>query len=259
MIGRSLANGEKVPAGVVGDKLLEVGSLTIEGLFHDVSFYIRRGEVVGLSGLVGARRTEVAETLFGLRKPSSGTIMLEGQPVSFASSSKALAAGVSRVPESRKEQGLILGMSCRDNITLSVIDQTARMGFFLDGARETEIWNRYHRQMDIRTPGWSKPVGNLSGGNQQKIVIGKWLETQPKLLILDEPTRGIDVGSKSEIHNLIREFARSGYAVLVISSEMPEVIGVSDRILAMYDGRIVREIDAATATEDELVQAITAQ
>lgn len=259
MIGRSLATVEKTKAGAIGDKLLEVRSLTIEGLFHDVSFHIRRGEVVGLSGLVGARRTEVAETLFGLRKPSSGTIMLEGSSVSFASSSEAIAAGISLVPESRKEQGLVLGMSCRDNITLSVIDQTARMGFFLDGARETEIWNRYHQRLDIRTPGWSKPVGNLSGGNQQKIVIGKWLETKPKLLILDEPTRGIDVGSKSEIHNLIREFAGSGYAVLVISSEMPEVIGVSDRILAMYDGRIVCEIDAETATEDKLVQAITAQ
>jgi len=259
MIGRSLATVEKAKAVNVGDKLLEVRSLTIDGLFHDISFHIRRGEVVGLSGLVGARRTEVAETLFGLRKPSSGTVMLEGSSVSFASSSEAIDAGISLVPESRKEQGLVLGMSCRDNITLSVIDQTARMGFFLDGAKETEIWNRYHKRLDIRTSSWSKPVGNLSGGNQQKIVIGKWLETQPKLLILDEPTRGIDVGSKSEIHSLIREFAQSGYAVLVISSEMPEVIGVSDRILAMYDGRIVREIDAATATEDELVQAITAQ
>ena len=259
MIGRSLASVEKVEIGAPGEKLIELQSLTIDGLFHDVSFCVRRGEVVGLSGLVGAGRTEVGETLFGLRKPSSGTIILEGKPVTFASSTEAIAAGISLVPESRKEQGLVLGMSCRDNITLSVIDQVTRLGAFMNGVKETEIWNRYHERLDIRTPSWSRPAGNLSGGNQQKIVIGKWLETKPKLLILDEPTRGIDVGSKSEIHNLIREFARSGYAVLVISSEMPEVIGVSDRILAMYDGRIVRELDAKTATEDELVQAITAQ
>ena len=259
MIGRSLAGMEKVAAGTLGEVLLEVRGLTCGTLFHDVSFAVRAGEVVGLSGLVGAGRTEVAETIFGLRAPSAGEIRLAGEPVSFGSSTEAIAAGISLVPESRKEQGLVLGMSCRDNTTLSTIDKMTGLGPLVSHAREIETFERYREKLAIKTPGWAQSVGNLSGGNQQKIVIAKWLETHPRVLILDEPTRGIDVGSKAEIHRLIRELARSGYAVLVISSEMPEVIGVSDRILAMYSGRIVREIDAAGATESELVQAITGQ
>ena len=220
---------------------------------------LHAGEVVGLSGLIGAGRTEIAETLFGMRKPTAGEIRLDGTPIAFQSAADAVSAGISLVPESRKEQGLVLGMNCRDNITLSTIDRMTRFGGLLDNARELDVFERYRKQLDIKTPGWSQLVGNLSGGNQQKIVIGKWLHAAPKVLILDEPTRGIDVGSKSEIHRLIRELARSGYAVLVISSEMPEVIGVSDRILAMYSGRIVREFDASSANEDDLIQAITGQ
>jgi len=259
MIGRSLAQVEKLESGEAGEILINVDGLTINGLFHDISFQIRRGEVVGFSGLVGARRTEIAETLFGLRRPTAGTIKLEGRDVSFASSTEAIAAGISLVPENRKEQGLVLGMTCRENLTLSVIDKLSWLGIVTDAAKEDDVWRRYHNQLGIKAPSGSQIVGNLSGGNQQKIVIGKWLETKPKLLILDEPTRGIDVGSKSEIHRLIRELAQAGYAVLVISSDMPEVIGVSDRILALYDGRIVCEFDAATATEDDLVKAITGQ
>jgi len=259
MIGRSLEGTQKAAAGTVGEVLLEVRGLSCEPLFRNVSFALRRGEVVGLSGLVGAGRTEVAETLFGLRGPTAGEILVDGEPVSFANSADAIAAGISLVPESRKEQGLVLGMSCRDNTTLATIDRMTGVGPLLSGAREIETFEKYRQQLQIKTPGWAQAVGNLSGGNQQKIVIAKWLETHPRALILDEPTRGIDVGSKAEIHRLIRELARSGYAILVISSEMPEVIGVCDRILAMYSGQIVREIDAARATEEVLVQAITGQ
>ena len=259
MIGRSLAQVEKVLSGGRGAPVLEARELACGSLFREATFTLHAGEVVGLSGLVGAGRTEIAETLFGMRKPTAGEIRLGGEPVEFSSAAEAVAAGISLVPESRKEQGLVLGMSCRDNVTLSTIDRMTWLGGLVDSSRETDVFEKYRKQLDIKTPGWSQLVGNLSGGNQQKIVIGKWLHTEPKVLILDEPTRGIDVGSKSEIHRLIRELARSGYAVLVISSEMPEVLGVSDRILAMYSGRIVCELDASDATEDDLIQAITGQ
>jgi ribose transport system ATP-binding protein len=161
------------------------------------------------------------------------------------------------VPENRKEQGLVLGMNCRDNITMSVIDKLDSMGV-LRHKDEMAIYNKYETELSIKTPSWSQKVGNLSGGNQQKVVIAKWLATHPKVLILDEPTRGIDVGSKSEIHKLIRKLAQEGgYAILVISSEMPEVLGVSDRILALFDGKINGEFTDREVTEDKLVKAIS--
>ena len=257
MIGRSLEKARTTDSTSFGDSVLEVKGLTVPGLFEDVSFQIRRGEILGMSGLVGAGRTEIAETLFGLRAPSAGEIFVEGQRIESRSSTDAVAQGIALVPESRKEQGLVLGMNCRDNITLSHLNDVSRFGGWLDGAKELEIFEKYRKQLAIKTPGWAQKVLNLSGGNQQKIVIGKWLGTHPRLLILDEPTRGIDVGSKAEIHNLIRDLADQGYAILVISSEMPEVIGLSNRILAIYDGRIVKEFDAQSVTEDNLVQAIT--
>lgn len=259
MIGRDLQKMAREEKRGDLQRCLEVRGLSCGSIFEDVTFEVRRGEVVGLSGLVGAGRTEVAETIFGLRAPTAGEIVLDGESVDFASSSDAIAAGISLVPESRKEQGLVLGMTCRENTTLSTIDRMVSAGAFIDNRQEDEVFEKYRNQLQIKTPSGQQIVGNLSGGNQQKIVIGKWLHTNPKLLILDEPTRGIDVGSKAEIHKLIRHLAASGYAVIVISSEMPEVLGVSDRILAMYHGRIVAELDAAVATEDDLVQAITGQ
>ena len=160
------------------------------------------------------------------------------------------------MPESRKEQGLVLGMNCRDNITLPQVDDMTAGPFVSNGA-EIAIYDMYRDRLDIKAPSWRSEVGNLSGGNQQKIVIGKWLAMKPRVLIVDEPTRGIDVGSKAEIHNLIRELAHSGYAVIVISSEMPEILRVSDRVIAMYQGRIMREFTADEVNEDNLVQAIS--
>jgi ribose transport system ATP-binding protein len=256
MIGRSLSyerNHEHVEPGEVA---LEVRGLSCGKLFQDVSFEVRRGEVVGFYGLVGAGRTEIAETLFGLRAPTAGEIRLEGETVTIGSPAEAIEMGVSLVPESRKEQGLVLGMNCRDNISLPQIgDLTA--GPFISNGGELAIYEMYRDRLDIRSPSWKQTVGNLSGGNQQKIVIGKWLSMKPRVLIVDEPTRGIDVGSKKEIHDLLRELAHSGYAVIVISSEMPEVLHVSDRVIAMYQGRITREFTAAEVNEDNLVQAIS--
>jgi ribose transport system ATP-binding protein len=256
MIGRTLDLSRNESTHELGEVALEVRGLSCGGLFEDVSFSVRRGEVVGFYGLVGAGRTEIAETLFGLREPSAGTIHLAGEEVSIHSPADAIKRGISLVPEDRKGQGLILGMNCRDNMTLPQVSDLTAGPFVSDGA-EVAIYDQYRDKLDIRTPGWRQLVGNLSGGNQQKIVIGKWLSMRPEVLIVDEPTRGIDVGSKSEIHNLIRELAAQGYAVIVISSEMPEVLHVSDRIVAMFSGRVMREFTAEEVTEDSLIQAIS--
>ena len=256
MIGRSLDLTRNVEAPDLGEVALEVRGLTCGNLYKDVSFKVHRGEVVGFYGLVGAGRTEIAETIFGLRDADAGSIFLEGQEVKINSPVEAIRHGISLVPEDRKGQGLVLGMNCRDNMTLPQVDDLTAGPFVSDGA-EIAIYDQYRDRLDIRSPSWRQTVGNLSGGNQQKIVIGKWLSMKPNVLIVDEPTRGIDVGSKSEIHNLIRELAKQGYAVIVISSEMPEVLHVSDRIVAMYHGQVMREFTAEEVTEDSLVQAIS--
>ncbi|MGD1885653.1 MAG: sugar ABC transporter ATP-binding protein [Cohaesibacteraceae bacterium] len=256
MIGRKLDLSRNETHHEVGDTAIEVRGLSCGNLYKDVSFEVRRGEVVGFYGLVGAGRTEIAETLFGLREPTQGAILLEGKETSIRTSADAIARGISLVPEDRKAQGLVLGMNCRDNMTLPQIDDLTAGPFVAEGS-EVAIFDQYRDRLDIRTPGWKQLVGNLSGGNQQKIVIGKWLSMHPSVLIVDEPTRGIDVGSKAEIHNLIRELAAHGYAVIVISSEMPEILHVSDRIIAMYNGNIMRTFTSDEVTEENLIQAIS--
>ncbi|OSQ43122.1 sugar ABC transporter ATP-binding protein [Thalassospira sp. MCCC 1A01428] len=256
MIGRSLdtSRGGKVVS--TGPVVLKVENLSCGDLFENVSFSVQAGEVLGFYGLVGAGRTAIAEALFGLRRLSQGKVVLNGQEITITSPRHAVEQGLALVPESRKEQGLVLGMSCRDNMTLPQIGNLTT-GPFVSNGGEIAIFDRYRDLLSIKTPGWRQLVGNLSGGNQQKIVIGKWLAMRPKVLIVDEPTRGIDVGSKAEIHNLLRELAADGYAVIVISSEMPEILSVSDRIIAMYRGEITREFTADEVTEDNLVQAIS--
>ena len=256
MIGRSLDLTRNHAPVDLGPVALKVEGLSCGDLFQDASFEVREGEVLGFYGLVGAGRTEIAETLFGLRKPTSGRIFLKGEEVTITSPIDAIEKGISLVPESRKEQGLVLGMNCRDNMTLPQVGDLTAGPFVSDGA-EISIYDQYRDRLQIKSPSWRTTVGNLSGGNQQKIVIGKWLSMRPEVLIVDEPTRGIDVGSKSEIHNLLRELAKQGYAVIVISSEMPEVLHVSDRIVAMYHGRVMREFTAEEVTEDSLIQAIS--
>lgn len=256
MIGRSLDLTRTHAPVDLGPVALRVEGLSCGDLFRDASFEVREGEVLGFYGLVGAGRTEIAETLFGLRKPTAGRIFLKGEEVTITSPIDAIQKGISLVPESRKEQGLVLGMNCRDNMTLPQVGDLTAGPFVSDGA-EISIYDQYRDRLQIKSPSWRTTVGNLSGGNQQKIVIGKWLSMRPEVLIVDEPTRGIDVGSKSEIHNLLRELAKQGYAVIVISSEMPEVLHVSDRIVAMYHGRVMREFTAEEVTEDSLIQAIS--
>lgn len=256
MIGRKLDLERNAERNAPGTTALEARNLSCGDLFQDISFEVRRGEVLGFCGLVGAGRTEIAETLFGLRTPSAGTVLLNGEKAFLRSPADAIARGISLVPEDRKAQGLVLGMNCRDNMTLPQVDKLIAGPFVAEVAGEA-IFEAYRKRLDIRTTGWKQLAGNLSGGNQQKIVIGKWLSIRPDVLIVDEPTRGIDIGSKSEIHKLIRELAAQGLAIIVISSEMPEILRVSDRIVAMYSGRITRILDGEEATEDKLIQAIS--
>lgn len=256
MIGRSLEHTRPESSAAAEKITLEVKNLSCGNLFKDVSFKVHAGEVVGFYGLVGAGRTELAETIFGMRRKSGGEILLNGAPVDINSPADAIAHGISLVPEDRKGQGLVLGMNCRDNMTLPQIDELTVSGLTAPNS-EQNIFKKYKDKLEIKTPNWKQIVGNLSGGNQQKIVIGKWLSMHPNLLIVDEPTRGIDVGSKSEIHNLIRELAAQGYAVIVISSEMPEILSVSDKIVAMFHGEIMHTFTSSDVTEDKLVQAIS--
>jgi ribose transport system ATP-binding protein len=256
MIGRKLDLSRNASHHELGEVAIEVRNLSCGALFQDVSFEVRAGEVLGFYGLVGAGRTEIAETLFGLREPSGGQIFVRGEQVQVHSPADAITKGISLVPEDRKAQGLVLSMSCRDNMTLPQVDDLTSGPFVAEGA-EIAIFDKYRDDLDIRTPGWRQLVGNLSGGNQQKIVIGKWLSMRPSVLIVDEPTRGIDVGSKAVIHDLIRSLAAQGYAVIVISSEMPEVLHVSDRIAAMYSGKIMRTFTSEEVSEDNLIQAIS--
>ncbi len=248
MIGRVVEDYFHKNEAEKGDEVLRVEGLTKAGLFEDVSFSIRSGEVVGLYGLVGAGRSEVAETVFGARPHDSGTVYLQGKAVKIDSTKDAVIQGMGFVPEDRKQQGLILQMTCRDNTSIAKLPWISTMGV-VDRRREKSIFIDYQSKLSISTPSPTQRVDKLSGGNQQKIVIAKWMSLGPKVLILDEPTRGIDVGSKAEIHKLIAQLAESGMAVLVISSEMPEIMGVSDRIITMRQGRV-----SGIFTEDEITQ-----
>lgn len=256
MIGRDLDQFFHRAQATIGKDILEVRHLEKDGLFSDVSFNVRSGEVVGLYGLIGAGRSEVVETVFGVRRPDSGQIVFDGEEVSFKSPQDAIKKGMALVPESRKEQGLVLCMGGRENITLPHFDMFSSMGIS-DFKKELETFKYYKDQLEIKTTGPEQAVSDLSGGNQQKFVLAKWLCASPKLIILDEPTRGIDVGSKSAIHQIIADLAEKGLAVIVISSEMPEVIGVSNRILTMANGRLVGEFTGDDMTEESLINAVS--
>jgi ribose transport system ATP-binding protein len=225
-------------------------------VLSDVSFSVRAGEIVGLAGLVGSGRTEVVRSIFGADHFDRGDILIEGQPVRITSPRDAIRLGIGLIPEDRKQQGLVLGLAVRENITLPSLGNVVRLGF-VDARAEQSIAKRFVDALRIRTPSLEQKVINLSGGNQQKVVIAKWLALRPKVLILDEPTRGIDVGAKAEVHLLISELAAQGVAVLMISSELPEVLGMSDRILVMREGRIVADIERSRATEESIMRYAT--
>ena len=240
------------PRGGGQPVLLNVRGLARAGSFEDVSFVVRAGEVVGLAGLVGAGRSEVARAVFGADPYDAGSVEVCGDPLPPGSVRAAIRRGLVLVPEDRQHLGLVLPMSVAANLTLSVLRSLTRFGL-RRGRAERELVQQLMRDLHVRAPGAAVPAESLSGGNQQKLVLGKWLATRPRVLVLDEPTRGVDVGAKAEIHRLVRDLTRAGMATLVISSELPEVLALCDRILVMREGRIVGELPGASATQEQVL------
>lgn len=249
MVGREITQmfpKEEVP---IGEVILSVKNLTLAGVFRDVSFDVRAGEILGVAGLVGSGRSNVAETLFGVTPATSGTIAIDGKEVTISTPVEAIRHHMAFLTEDRKETGCLLILDVLDNMQIaSLHDKFVRSGF-VDERNATKACEDMGRKLRIKTPNLYERVGNLSGGNQQKVLIGRWLLTNPRILILDEPTRGIDVGAKAEIHRLVTELARSGVAVIMISSELPEVLGMSDRIMVMHEGRVTGFLDRAEADQ----------
>jgi len=255
MVGRRIDNLFPKTAAPIGAPVLEARDLVRRPLTKGVSLVVRAGEIVGLAGLVGSGRSELAQTLFGITPSESGEIRLNGESVRIDSPEAARAEGVAYVPEDRGAQGLVRPMSVLHNFSLAALGGLSRAGF-IDRAGERRMAENGVARFSVKTSSVDEIAGRLSGGNQQKIVLGKWLANNPRLLILDEPTRGIDVGAKAEIHRLMSELAAEGVAILMISSELPEVLGMSDRVLVMREGRLVAEFGRAQATSEAVGAAM---
>lgn len=249
MVGREITNifpKREIP---IGDTVLEVKNLTKKGKYDDVSFELRRGEILGMSGLVGAGRTEVCMSIFGAMQFDSGEVILNGEKIKCKTPADGMKKRIAYLSEDRKLMGISLMNTIRDNISLTNMDKVSKNGF-MNTKKEEELSNSSVKALSIKTPSIYQLVGNLSGGNQQKVAIAKWITRDIDVLILDEPTRGVDVGAKQEIHSLIGDIAEKGIGVILISSELPEVLGMSDRILVMHEGKLKAEIDAKEATQE---------
>jgi rhamnose transport system ATP-binding protein len=259
MVGRELAERPPETVGAApGEPMLTVDRLTREGVFTDISFTVRSGEIVALAGLVGAGRSEVARAVFGIDRYDAGQVTVRGRRLKKASPTSAMAAGIGFVPEDRRQQGLVMDMSVQQNVALASLD-TLRKGGLIRASAERAMAADWAARLAIKYGRLTDPVSMLSGGNQQKVVLAKWLGRKPAVLIVDEPTRGIDVGTKAEVHHLLTELARSGVAVLMISSELPEVLGVAERVLVMREGRLVAEFSHAEASEESIMAAAMGQ
>jgi ribose transport system ATP-binding protein len=257
MVGRDLSQFYPHTPRAPGDKVLEVRDVRTPTFPpHGVSFTLHAGEIVGLAGLVGAGRTELLRTLFGVDRPLGGTILVNGRPLDLRTPADAIKAGIALVPEDRKQQGLVLEMAVRENLSLAGVGRSARAGF-LARAAERDLATTMIGSLGIKTPTDRQAVQFLSGGNQQKVVLGKWLAVKPRVLLLDEPTRGIDVGAKQEIYRLMESLAESGVAILFVSSEMEEVLGMSDRALVMHEGRLTGELSRAQLSEEAVMHLAT--
>jgi len=257
MTGREISNiyplkGEEN----IGEELLRVEHLTKKGVFQDVSFSVRAGEIVGMAGLVGSGRTEVCRSLMGIDNLESGEVFLEGEKLLIKRPIDAISKGVAYVSEDRKKDGLILDLSIENNITISTVTRYAKGGFICK-KKEYAAINDMLKKLNVKASGVQQAVGNLSGGNQQKVMLANWILVGARVMIIDEPTRGVDVGTKLEIYRIIREIADAGTAVLIISSELPEVLGICDRILVMHQGRLAGEIDSKRATEENILMMAT--
>ncbi len=256
MVGRSLDKMFPKAEVNIGETVLEVKGLSKAGSFRDISFELKKGEILGFFGLVGAGRSEVMRAIFGIDSLDEGTIRLKGKDVSIKSAKEAMARGLAYVPEDRQTQGVILEQSLTSNITLPIIDKISRFGK-VSTREEKERTARFGRMMEIKAAGWHVNAETLSGGNQQKVVLAKWLATEPEILILDEPTKGIDVGTKAAVHEFISEMASRGLAVIMVSSELPEILGMSDRVVVMHEGRKTREFSREEADSDRIIRAAT--
>ncbi len=256
MVGRSVEKAFPKQDVALGDTVLKVTNYSHPTEFRDISFELRRGEILGVYGLVGAGRSEFAQSLFGMTTPSSGQVVLEGKEIKIRRSGDAIAQGIVYVPEERGRHGAVLQMPIFQNVSLPSLTRTSRRGF-LRMAEEFKLARKYAERFDLRAAALSVPVGTLSGGNQQKVVIGKWLATHPKVIILDEPTKGIDIGSKAAVHEFISELAAEGLSIIMISSELPEIIGMSDRVMVMREGLVEGIFDRADLDAEVLVRAAT--
>lgn len=255
MVGRELGNYFPLKITEASNEVaLEVRNLSKKGMYQDISFSAKKGEILGISGLVGAGRTEIMKSIFGIIKPDSGEILMEGKPVQIKNPSQAKKSGIALVPEDRKREGVVLGMSLKDNICLPNHDQICHFGH-VNRKKRDELAGKYVVNLQIRPADAERQIKNFSGGNQQKGVIAKWLAAGPKVMILDEPTRGIDVGAKVEIYNIINSLAAEGVAVIVVSSELLELLGICDRILVINNGRISGEFDRENFSQDAIMQA----
>lgn len=253
MVGRDVSQIFPDRAHNIGDEILVVEGYEHPTEFADIGFTLHRGEILGFYGLVGAGRSEFMQSIFGITRPSSGVLRIDGKQVDIRSPADAVANGIVYVPEDRGKQGAITALPIFQNVTLPSLERTSRNGF-LQLAEEFKLARDYTQRLDLRAASLDTDVGNLSGGNQQKVVIAKWLATQPKVIILDEPTKGIDIGSKAAVHEFMAELAAQGLAVIMVSSEIPEIMGMSDRVIVMREGRIAAELSADTMTPETLVR-----
>ena len=255
MVGRQLQDFFVRQPHAEGQEVLSVHHLGRKGAFSDISFQLRRGEILGLYGLKGAGRSELARVIFGLDRRDSGEILLEGAAVEFRSAHDAIRHRLGLIPEDRKTQGLFPNMDVKENASLVSLDDLSRQSF-LNKKQEQRLVGEYIQKLQIRTSGLAQPILDLSGGNQQKVILARWLAIKPRVLILDEPTAGIDVGAKAEIYRLMAGLAAEGLGLILISSELPEVLAVSDRILVMHEGRLVAQMGAAEASEERIMRHI---
>ena len=237
----------------LGEEILRVEGLSSPGKFENISFGLRRGEVLGFAGLVGAGRSEIAQAVFGADKAAAGRVMIKGKELRLGSISAALEQGIGLLPEDRKRQGLVLTMNCRENGSLAALNRLTRFGF-VDSGRERSLVGRYASQLRVKTPSLESPIAGLSGGNQQKIALAKWLARNCDVLIIDEPTRGIDVGAKAEIHQLLDQLASDGLALWLISSELPELMNLSRRIVVLRQGKIMGQMERADFSQPGLMR-----
>jgi inositol transport system ATP-binding protein len=254
MVGREITQMFPKQTVPIGEVALSVSNLTLEGRFHDISFDLRKGEILGFAGLVGSGRSNVAETLFGVTPATSGRIVVHGREMTIGNPGVAMDAGMAFLTEDRKESGCFLLLDVMSNMQVALLRKDHVLAGFVKEREIEALCLEQKASLRVRTPDLGEPVLNLSGGNQQKVLIARWLMTHPSILILDEPTRGIDVGAKAEIHRLISELAGKGVAVLMISSELPEVLGMSDRVLVMHEGRMTGIVDRKDATQVKIME-----